>query len=344
MPFISKDWRSPGEEWVKTEVGWEKKKVLECAGGLKQLDDSCSESPEFKNCDENIEKKNEGETGLPPHCYITIKPTREIAGFNGLSDALKRLDFKSAVHDSRRFKYICKLLDLLMAETLLSNLSGCSQKVFFTVLEEVARLVSTRQENIQVLRGLLEQLKEVVECACWGRPLGSTKLWEAHLRTIDRITSIASCIRITQNECNPSLEDLPEECIRGILLRLGDHKDLESCQNSCPIMADIVSENRLWKELSYFHFTHSQIEAILKHQPNLPWRQIFHKLRKKHGLKEDYAEMIELCRNCRCLFWSSFGHPCIADDPEFRQKLIDVDKSSLHVPIPPQTFLKFFSL
>ncbi|KPJ02134.1 hypothetical protein RR46_03409 [Papilio xuthus] len=30
MPFISKDWRSPGEEWVKTEEGWEKKKVLEC--------------------------------------------------------------------------------------------------------------------------------------------------------------------------------------------------------------------------------------------------------------------------------------------------------------------------
>lgn len=31
MPFISKDWRSPGEEWVKTQEGWEKKKVLECS-------------------------------------------------------------------------------------------------------------------------------------------------------------------------------------------------------------------------------------------------------------------------------------------------------------------------
>jgi len=30
MPFISKDWRSPGEEWVKTQEGWEKKKILEC--------------------------------------------------------------------------------------------------------------------------------------------------------------------------------------------------------------------------------------------------------------------------------------------------------------------------
>ena len=28
MPFISKDWRSPGEEWVKYDGGWEKKSVV----------------------------------------------------------------------------------------------------------------------------------------------------------------------------------------------------------------------------------------------------------------------------------------------------------------------------
>jgi F-box protein 25/32 len=36
MPFISKDWRSPGEEWVKTEEGWEKKKILECSNLMDQ--------------------------------------------------------------------------------------------------------------------------------------------------------------------------------------------------------------------------------------------------------------------------------------------------------------------
>lgn len=64
-----------------------------------------------------------------------------------------------------------------------------------------------------------------------------------------------------------------------------------------------------------------------------------------YGLREEYAEMIQLCRNCRCLFWHSIGHPCIADtDPNFMEKLEAVDKSSLYVPIPPQAFLKFFSL
>ena len=33
---------------------------------------------------------------IQPHCQIVIKCTREIAGFNGLSDAFKRLDFRLA--------------------------------------------------------------------------------------------------------------------------------------------------------------------------------------------------------------------------------------------------------
>lgn len=36
MAFISKDFRSPGEAWVKTEEGWERKKVLECGGGKRK--------------------------------------------------------------------------------------------------------------------------------------------------------------------------------------------------------------------------------------------------------------------------------------------------------------------
>lgn len=29
MPFLGQDWRSSGDEWIKTEQGWERIKVLE---------------------------------------------------------------------------------------------------------------------------------------------------------------------------------------------------------------------------------------------------------------------------------------------------------------------------
>uniref|UniRef100_A0A1B6D9G8 F-box domain-containing protein n=1 Tax=Clastoptera arizonana TaxID=38151 RepID=A0A1B6D9G8_9HEMI len=376
MPFISKDWRSPGEEWVKTEEGWEKKKILECGRhfSISQQDNiegRCNENyttadvseydtmtnrwlqdeEDKENMTDVVELservKNSDNQVLQPHCHITIKCTREIAGFNGLSDAFKRLDFRSAVHDVRRFNYICKLLDLLISHKL-TALSGCAQKVLFNMLEEVAYQVSASQQNIHLLNKLLRQLRSMIDCACWGRPLGSTQLWENHLVTINRILAIANRIQIREpgDEVFPKLENLPEECVREVLLRLADHKDLEASSKAYNVMARLCDEQRIWKELCQFHFSSQQIAFILDQQTGpTDWQSIYHKLRKAFGLREEYAEMIQLCRNCRCLFWKSIGHPCIADtDPEFQEKLEDVDKNSLHVPIPPQAFLKFFSL
>lgn len=62
----------------------------------------------------------------------------QVAGFNGLSDALRRLDFRSAVHDHRRFPYTAKLLELLLSQHRITNLSGCAQKSVLNVLEEIA--------------------------------------------------------------------------------------------------------------------------------------------------------------------------------------------------------------
>ncbi|XP_039284234.1 F-box only protein 25-like [Nilaparvata lugens] len=390
MPFISKDWRSPGEEWVKTEEGWEKKKILECGRRFasfqqENLDTRCTGDSftsdmntnfgstmndsrwlqdeedkenmintevqhnleEFKSSFSKRSSSNEGVGALQPHCHITIKCTKEIAGFNGLSDAFKRLDFRSAVHDVRRFNYICKLLDLLISHKL-TTLSGCAQKVLFNMLEEVAYQVSASQQNMHLLKKLLRQVQLMIDCACWGRPLGSSQLWENHLATINRILAIANQIQITEpgEEVFPKLENMPEECVREVLLRLADHKDLEASAQACAVMGRLCDEQRIWRELCRFHFTPHQVATVLthRHRPT-DWQLAYHKLRKSFGLREEYAEMIQLCRNCRCLFWKSIGHPCIADtDPQFQGKLEDVDKNSLHVPIPPQAFLKFFSL
>ncbi|KAI5697758.1 hypothetical protein M8J75_015213 [Diaphorina citri] len=231
----------------------------------------------------------------------------------------------------------------------LSTLSGCAQKVLFNILEDVAYQVSHSQQNIHTLNNLLRQLKVMIDCACWGKPLGSTQLWENHLVTINRILSIANRIQIREPGADqfPKMEHLPEEVVREVLLRLTDHKDLENSSKAYSVMARVVDEQRIWRELTQFHFTQQQISFVLNTMPSpvQDWQAVYHKLRKAFGLREEYAEMIQLCRNCRCLFWKSIGHPCIAEkDPAFQEKLEDVDKSSLHVPIPPQAFLRFFSL
>ncbi|GAB6033639.1 hypothetical protein CHUAL_013702 [Chamberlinius hualienensis] len=349
MPFIGLDWRSPGEEWVKTREGWEKKKLLEKAAKKRSsLDDDRNSEDENTDIDEQMFhiKTSDVAVAWQPYCPITIKCTREIAGFNGLSEAFKRLDFPNAVRDIRRFNYICKLLHLIITQNL-TTLSGCAQKVLFTLLETIAFQVSSDQTNIHILQRLLSDLeKTLITYYCWGRPLGSTVLWQQHKQTIHRINSIASCIEIKQPEDDifPKLQNLPQECLREILLRLSDHKDLENSGQAYGPMQPIISEQHIWRELCKFHFSQKQIQRVLElmeaeNERVCDWQKVYHRLRRLFGLKEDYADILHLCRQCRCLFWKSFGHPCMLE------KLDDEgDKSSLYVPIQPQDFLKFFSL
>jgi len=83
---------------------------------------------------ENIIMRLERHRSLPtlqPFCPIITKCTREVVGFNSLADVLKRLDFRSAVHDIRRFQYVSAILKLLLTPEKLSQLSGSSQKLIF---------------------------------------------------------------------------------------------------------------------------------------------------------------------------------------------------------------------
>ncbi|XP_049818970.1 F-box only protein 25 isoform X2 [Aethina tumida] len=338
MPFISKDWRSPGEAWVKTQEGWEKKKVLENCRRLKEK--------------EETQETVDTETAIQPHCHITIKCTKEIAGFNELDEAVKRLDFRSAVRDVRRFNYICALLDLLIGQQM-TALSGCAQKVLIAMLEEVANHATSSHHNPRGFRRLLNKVKALSAAersACWGGPLGSQLLWHQHTAKLERILGMAAQMKICEPspDSHPQFLHLPEECIREIILRLSDHRDLTASAQTCKIMASIVDEQRIWRELTQFHFTPQQIElALPKNEQKIDWQSVYHSLKRSIGINEDrqYAEMLSLCRYCRCLFWRSLGHPCIADQcPEFRARLQEAGGITPPSPVPPSAFLKFFSL
>lgn len=66
----------------------------------------------------------------------------------------------------------------------------------------------------------------------------------------------------------PKLQDLPEECIREIILRIDDHRDLEASSAAWTLMSALASEQRVWRELTQFHFTKYQIDQIVQKQSN----------------------------------------------------------------------------
>lgn len=72
---------------------------------------------------------------------------------------------------------------------------------------------------------------------------------------------------------------------------MSDHKDLESAAEAWSLMNYIVQEQRIWRELSKFHFNEQQIDSILEKlsledtpERHRNWQTIYHALRKWGGV------------------------------------------------------------
>lgn len=68
-------------------------------------------------------------------------------------------------------------------------------------------------------------------------------------------------------------------------MRISDYRDLEASSDAWTLMAALVSEQRVWRELSQFHFNQQQIDEIMKKKfiaeaERKDWHKIFHELRR----------------------------------------------------------------
>ncbi|CAG0895436.1 unnamed protein product, partial [Cyprideis torosa] len=167
-----------------------------------------------------------------PRLQIVPRRSPEIVRSVDLGEALRTLDFQNGVRDPRRFRYICKLLEVLIADHL-TNLPGCVQKLVITLLEEVLDEVQKTQSHVDVIRTLLAHVEAILcDYHCWGHPLGSSQLWR------ERLTGLRDLLRRADNvvveKCRSSgqgcreLSDIPPECIREIMAKLEHHRDLEA--------------------------------------------------------------------------------------------------------------------
>ncbi|KFP48227.1 F-box only protein 32, partial [Cathartes aura] len=89
--------------------------------------------------------------------YVHKGSTKERHGYCTLGEAFNRLDFSSAILDSRRFNYVVRLLELI-AKSQLTSLSGIAQKNYMNILEKVVQKVLEDQQNIRLIRELLQTL------------------------------------------------------------------------------------------------------------------------------------------------------------------------------------------
>uniref|UniRef100_A0A8C4RCN5 F-box only protein 25 n=1 Tax=Eptatretus burgeri TaxID=7764 RepID=A0A8C4RCN5_EPTBU len=279
MPFLGKDWRSPGRSWVKTSEGWTvirgccaqdettEAEAAQRSGSAEDKENWISGNNE--KCFESASKKRRKELAniKAQNCdndkWICVHKcsTKERHGYCTLGEAFTQLDFSSAIKDGCQFRYIIKLLQLI-ANTQLTSLSGIAQKNYFTLLDMVIVKVLAEQQNVQAVRGLLAQLDLSISSLvrCMGRLLliGNVGTWCWRLDTVRHWQAAVSSLQVS-----------------GV-----------------------------------------QKHIVIGETGAADWMNTYVALQKRYPRKEQYPDSLLYCQHCSILFWKDLGHPCSANNPE----------------------------
>ncbi|KAG9339377.1 hypothetical protein JZ751_023770 [Albula glossodonta] len=291
--------------------------------------------------------------------YVHKASTKERHGYCTLGEAFNRLDFSSAIMDSRRFNYVVRvsfhygpsqLLELI-AKSQLPSLSGVAQKNYMNILEKVvqkgepvggvSRVVVAVLENQQNVRPIKELLQTLYVSLCslvqdMGKSVlvGNINIWVYRMESILQWQQELDNIQINRpTTTGMTLTDLPASLQLNIMQRLSDGRDLVSLGQVCPDLNVLTEDRLLWKKLCQYHFTERQIRKrlILSDKGHLEWKKMYFKLCRCYPRKEQYSDTLQFCTHCHILFWKDTNHPCTANNAE-----------SCCIPVSPQGFINLF--
>ncbi|KAI3360801.1 hypothetical protein L3Q82_013035, partial [Scortum barcoo] len=345
MPFLGQDWRSPGQSWVKTEEGW-KKTTADDKNNNVSVERSVTKTnfckaEEEEECfnKENLllslgydmaakkRKKDlmNNNTKVPyfhreKWIYVHKGSTKERHGYCTLGEAFNRLDFCSAIKDTRRFNYVVRLLELI-AKSQLPSLSGVAQKNYMNILERVVQKVLDDQQNVRPIKELLQTLY-VSLCGLvqdMGKSVlvGNINTWVRRMENIMQWQQQLDNIQINRpTSTGMALTDLPASLQLNIMERLSDGRDLVSLGQVCPELGALTEDRLLWKRLCQYHFTDRQARrnewVIHKHirkrlmvsdKGHLEWKKMYFKLSRCYPHREQYSDTLHFCTHCHILFW-----------------------------------------
>uniref|UniRef100_A0A674APX7 F-box protein 32 n=1 Tax=Salmo trutta TaxID=8032 RepID=A0A674APX7_SALTR len=339
MPFLGQDWRSPGQSWVKTEEGWKNfssddKNSNDSDVSYCKTEDECFQENLLLAITYDMAAKKRRKDFMNNNAkipyfhkekwiYVHKGSTKERHGYCTLGEAFNRLDFCSAIKDSRRFNYVVRLLELI-AKSQLPSLSGVAQKNYMNILERVVQKVLDDQQNVRPIKELLQTLyvslcglvqdmgKSVLvgNINCWVHRMENILQWQQQLDNIqiNRVsrTGSASQLNILQRE----------QQLDNIQINRVEPDTFTGWKGICCVCVFSVQIRK---------------RLMVSDKGQLEWKKMYFKLCRCYPVREQYSETLHFCTHCHILFWKDTNHPCTANNTE-----------SCCKPVSPQGFINLF--
>eukprot|EP00057_Strongylocentrotus_purpuratus_P009011 XP_011663485.1 PREDICTED: F-box only protein 32 [Strongylocentrotus purpuratus] len=292
---------------------------------------------------------------LSQYVFLPKGAGRERSQYITVGEILLKLDFCSALHQLSRFQYVCRFLELVIQNHYSSLSGSALKCLFGIVEEAVNVAMETKYNVNQVrsiIKTLIKALQLHTKSYIGGKAGWNCHYHIAHV-WLNQLNNIQYEER--QDDGKPALTDLPEECLTQILKKMQDHCDITHTGEANKLLHGLSSEWKLWRveerplsfdvpwrgaegnqstsgteprispQAAFRHVAPAEIEnglhfgspAIPKNKLDyeIDWKKIYKKLRTKHGVHEVFADQLQLCCHCYCLFWMGGTHPCSIDVP-----------------------------
>ncbi|KAL4228439.1 F-box only protein 32 [Mactra antiquata] len=249
-----------------------------------------------------------------------IKNQRRISTYVCFSELIQFIDLQSAVTDIRRKEYLFDLMFLFMTKSL-NTISGAAQRQLFKILESMVNEALESQQFIHKIKQLLvTTMKTMPNEVITSERIGSNLLWNRHIATVGNLCTKMEQFTLPERKDDglACLMDLPKECIREIISKLSDHKDIVNLGQTCWDMYYMAEESNIWEKLVQYHFNEKQIDTFIGATDCLSstclWQDLHNKCYRKYGLKKHYADQLVICSACKALHWMMLGHHCWISD------------------------------
>ncbi|KER29091.1 F-box domain protein [Opisthorchis viverrini] len=310
MPFLSPDWRYPGDRWLRSsECGslWENAKIYRLRMFERMNETVVRRQSLIEDTDQSMNYVNDllRVVIYQPHVYLRIGTVRDVVTTTTISEALIGLDLKAAIRDVRRFNYVCKIIQILLKDhfhrltgrlqlfliELLRAILSQGNLPFHFLPSELRFIVQASCNQTAMLRQLLSDLLDNLERNKYDH-IGSAILWDNHRKAVDEMNAeldgfdIEKCLRavakeqrskpLSASEWTPStaddvsLEKLPTECLSRVLSFVNSPRDLETASLASGAIASLVEEDHLWRNLTLTHFDMEQMSSVHFGRPG--WR------------------------------------------------------------------------
>jgi len=352
MPFLGQDPRGPGFCWHKsdTSTGWNvfetnsvilestpKSEVRKALGAyLQQVLDkkhrslytTLTAAPDSKSSVKENTK----------WIQIGIRGSKEIHGYTTIGELIRRLDFEGATKNQLRFRYILRVVELLVFYRL-ASLSGSALTHLFDLIEQCLNHVLVTCVEIRAVRRVLGCLMASLQRQSRDHLFSSKVLWLRSIARVRHWQSALNHISVPRRvDFGLTLSDLPWEIQHKVAMSLTDDSDVISLSQVSPTFNSICEENSTWRNLCNVNFSKEQIAKVLSEmkdgqipkeemevdettakQPEQDeelscstWKEIYFYMKSQfEPMERNYQHGLLLCKCCSILFWEECGHPCI---------------------------------